>query len=125
MCGKLIFCKKDILCNCMMYTNRSKVIWHRNPYTVVFEKFLHSDFYLIRDLPYKCLVMIILPLEKKEAEACCLLAVSSNYVATHMMHMTMVHDCCFMGDTIKLEHCLQQKSSQKSVLQFFAKNSKL
>ena len=35
--------------------------------------------------------------------------------------MTMVHDRGFMGDTIKLEHCLQQKSSQKGVLQFLQK----
>ena len=37
--------------------------------------------------------------------------------------MTMVHDRAFMGDAIKLEHCLQQKSSQKGVLQFFAKKN--
>ena len=37
------------------------------------------------------------------------------------MHITMVHDRGFMGDTIKLEYCLQQKSSQKGVLQFLQK----
>ena len=37
------------------------------------------------------------------------------------MHMTMVHDRGFMGDTIKLEYCLPQKSSQKGVLQFLQK----
>ena len=35
--------------------------------------------------------------------------------------MTMVHDHGFMGDTIKLEHSLQQKSPQKGVLQFLQK----
>ena len=35
--------------------------------------------------------------------------------------MTMVHDRGFMGDTIKLEHYSQQKSSQKGVLQFLPK----
>ena len=35
--------------------------------------------------------------------------------------MTMMHNHGFMGDTLKLEHCLQQKSSQKSVLQFLQK----
>ena len=39
--------------------------------------------------------------------------------------MTMVHDRDFMGDTIKLEHCLQQKSSQKDVLQLVQKIRKL
>ena len=39
--------------------------------------------------------------------------------------MMMVHDRGFMGDTIKLEHCLQQKSSQKVFYTIFAKNSKI
>ena len=33
----------------------------------------------------------------------------------------MVHDRGFMGDTIKLEHCLLPKSSQKGVFQSLPK----
>ena len=37
--------------------------------------------------------------------------------------MTMVHNCGFMGDTIKLEHCLQQKMFPKRCFAIFAKKN--
>ena len=37
------------------------------------------------------------------------------------MNMRMVHDRGFMGDTIKLEHCLQQEKFLKRCFAIFAK----